>query len=154
MNTYAMAEIRHRVGISASAEEIYPLLTTDAGLSRWWTTDTEGAGEVGSVIRFRFGGDGPAFEVIELVPDRRVVWRHYGEMPPAWMDSEVSFDLEAADKQTFVNFRHYNWQRSDDFLAHCSTKWGIFMMSLKSSIETGRGQPYPDDVHIDFDETA
>jgi hypothetical protein len=26
------------------------------------------------------------------------------------------------------------------------------MMSIKSCIETGRGQPYPDDVHIDFDE--
>ena len=146
-----MAEIKHRVGISGSAQEIYQLLTTDAGLSKWWTTDTLGAGGPGSVIAFRFGDAGPDFEVIELVASRKVVWRHSGEMPAAWMGSEISFLLEETDKQTFVNFRHYNWQHSDDFLAHCSTKWGIFMMSIKSCIETGRGQPYPDDIHIDFD---
>jgi len=62
------------------------------------------------------------------------------------------FLLEETETQIFVNFSHYNWKQSDDFLAHCSTKWGVFMMSMKSCIETGRGQAYPDDVHIDFDE--
>jgi uncharacterized protein YndB with AHSA1/START domain len=146
-----MAEIKHRVGISGSAQEIYSLLTTDAGLAKWWTTDTHGAGAPGSIIAFRFGAGGPDFEVIELVTNRKVVWRHHGEMPPAWIGSEISFLLEESEKQTIVNFSHYNWQQSDDFLGHCSTKWGIFMMSLKSCIENGRGQPYPDDVHIDFD---
>ena len=147
-----MFEIRHRVGISGSAEEVYQLLTTDEGLARWWTTDTHGAGEPGSVIAFRFGDAGPDFEVVELVANRKVVWRHRGEMPPAWMGSEISFELEPGEKQTFVNFRHYNWAETSSFLAHCSTKWGVFMLSLKSSIETGRGQPFPDDIHIDFDE--
>ena len=147
-----MAEIRHRVGISGSAAEIYRLLTTDDGLGRWWTSDTSGAGDVGSIIHFVFGDDGPRFEVIELVTDKRVRWRHYGDMPPAWQGSEIMFELEPRENQTFVNFSHYNWNKADDFLAHCSTKWAVFMMSLKSCIETGRGQPYPDDVHIDFDE--
>jgi len=40
------------------------------------------------------------------------------------------------------------------FLAHCSTKWGVFMMSMKSCIETGMGQAYPNDVHIDFNEQS
>jgi hypothetical protein len=31
---------------------------------------------------------------------------------------------------------------------HCSTKWAIFLMSLKSLAETGRGQPSPGDVRI------
>ena len=152
MNTIGMAQIRHRVGISATAQDIYPLLTTDQGLARWWTTDTHGAGDVGSTIQFRFDGGGPDFEIIELIPNAKVVWRHSGEMPPAWKGSEISFQLEETETQTFVNFRHYNWQQADDFLAHCSTKWGLFMMSIKSCIETGRGYPYPDDVHIDFDE--
>ena len=147
-----MAEIKHRVGIRGSAAEVYEKLVTDEGLGQWWTTDTSGAGEVGSIIQFRFGGGGPDFEVIELVPDRLVRWRHHGEMPNAWMGSEILYELHQDDKQTIVNFAHYNWRVSDDFLAHCSTKWGVFLMSLKSCIETGQGQPYPDDVHIDFDE--
>jgi len=67
-----MAEIRHRVGIQGSAAQIYRLLTIDAGLSQCWTGDTEGASEVGSVIYFRFGDDGPRFAVTEPVIDRRV----------------------------------------------------------------------------------
>ena len=147
-----MAEIRHRVGIDCAPADVYRQLTTDAGLSAWWTSDTSGAGDIGSIVHFRFGNDGPRFEVIELVADRRVRWRHCGEIPEAWMGTEILFELEDDGKQTIVNFSHYNWQLADDFLAHCSTKWGIFMMSLKSSIEKGLGQPFPDDVHIDFDE--
>ena len=147
-----MAEIRHRVGIKGSAEAIYRLLTTDEGLARWWTTDTSGAGESGSIIHFRFGDDGPRFEVVELIANELVRWRHYGDLPGAWMGTEVSFRLVPDEQQTFVNFSHANWRQADEFLAHCSTKWAIFMMSLKAAIETGRGRPYPDDVHIDFDE--
>jgi uncharacterized protein YndB with AHSA1/START domain len=147
-----MAEIKHRVGIQGAADAIYRLLTTDEGLSKWWTTDTSGAGEPGSIIHFRFGDDGPRFEVVELISDRLVRWRHHGNMPVPWMGTEISFELAPDDRQTFVNFRHYNWRQADDFLAHCCTKWGVFMMSLKAAIENGRGRPFPDDVHIDFDE--
>ncbi len=147
-----MAEIRHRVGISGSAKDIYPLLTTDAGLAKWWTTDTRGAGGVGSVIEFRFDGTGPDFEVIELIPGQQVRWRLAGEMPEDWIGSEILFELHEDGKQTIVNFSHYNWKQSGEFLAHCSTKWAIFLMSLKSCIESGKGQPFPNDLHIDFDE--
>ena len=74
-----MAEINHRVGIGAAASEVYKALTTDEGLSTWWTTDTTGAGDVGSIIRFRFNGGGPDFEVAELQQDARVRWRHSGD---------------------------------------------------------------------------
>ncbi len=32
---------------------------------------------------------------------------------------------------------------------HCSTKWGVFLMSLKSLVETGKGAPDPNDVKLD-----
>ena len=88
-----MAEIRHRIGVKGSATDIYQLLTTDDGLSKWWTRDTRGAGDVGSVIEFRFAGAGPDFEVIELAPAKRVRWRHCGEVPNDWMGSEILFEL-------------------------------------------------------------
>ena len=147
-----MAEIRHRVGISGSAVDIYQLLSTDQGLSEWWTRDTRGAGEVGSTIQFRFGGDGPDFEVMELIPDRLVRWRHSGKIPTEWIGTEIVFELEQQNHQTILLFSHYNWKQSSSFLAHCSTKWCLFMMSIKCCIETGVGHPYPNDVHIDFDE--
>jgi len=146
-----MVDIIHRVGIAGPVSEIYAALTTNVGLSRWWTTDTSGAGGVGSVLRFRFGGGGPDFEVIELQTDSLVRWRHSGEMPEAWRGTEVSFQLTNDGSQTIVRFTHSSWKEASDFMAHCSTKWAVFMLSLKDAIETGNGRPYPDDVHIDHD---
>ena len=31
---------------------------------------------------------------------------------------------------------------------HCSTKWAVFLMSLKSLLESGIGNPEPRDVQI------
>ena len=32
---------------------------------------------------------------------------------------------------------------------HCGTRWAVFLMSLKSLVETGKGSPDPNDVKID-----
>ena len=36
----------------------------------------------------------------------------------------VSVWQEQLEHQTILLFSHYDWQDSDSFLAHCSTKWG------------------------------
>ena len=144
-----MHEITHRIGIKAAPEEIYQLLTTNNGLSKWWTNDVSGAAGVGSIIQFRFNGGGPDFAVSELIPNKLVRWQHSGDMPEAWMGTELVFNLQAEDDQTFLRFSHINWQSSTDFMAHCSTKWAVFMLSLKDYAETGKGRPFPNDIQID-----
>lgn len=147
-----MTDILHRIGVDSSSSKIYEALTTNEGLSRWWTTDTRGAGEVGSVIEFWFTDTCVRFEVVELQPGSLVRWKHTGDMPAGWIGTDVSFQLQTDDRQTIVLFAHANWHEPSDFMAHCSTKWATFLMSLKNAIETGHGSPFPDDVHIDHDE--
>jgi len=144
-----MTNINHRVGIDASPENIYRALTTTDGLASWWTNDTSGAGSVGSIIEFRFNGGGPDFEVTELIPNKVVRWRHSGSMPEAWMGTEILFRLETEENQTFISFTHSNWKESTDFMAHCSTKWAVFLLSLKDVLEKGIGKPFPNDIPID-----
>jgi hypothetical protein len=45
-------------------------------------------------------------------------------------------------------FAHAGWSEPVEFMNHCSTKWAIFLMSLKDLIETGTGAPHPYDVQI------
>ncbi|TCK18559.1 uncharacterized protein YndB with AHSA1/START domain [Thiogranum longum] len=148
-----MPNIIHRIGINCPPGKVFELLTTNEGLSKWWTTDTSGAGDVGSVIEFRFEGMGPDFEVIELQTDALVRWKHAGEMPGAWMGTEVSFQLSREGNQTWVLFLHSGWKEQSEFMGHCSTKWAVFLLSLKDAIETGKGKPFPNDIHIDHDES-
>jgi len=147
-----MPDILHKVGIRASASHVYNKLTTNEGLAQWWTTDTTGAGDIGSIIKFRFNGDGPDFEVADLLPDKLVKWKHSGSMPEDWMGTEVQFQLTFKNNQTYVLFSHSGWQAQSDFMGHCSLKWATFLMSLKDAIETGSGKPFPNDIHIDHDE--
>lgn len=144
-----MAEINHRVGIKAKPEKIYQALTTDSGLAAWWTTDTSGAGEVGSMIKFCFNDQALEFVVTELITNNLVRWQHAGTEPEAWTETEILFQLQDGGEQTFVRFTHSNWKEPSDFMAHCSTKWAVFLLSLKDVMETGKGKPFPHDTQID-----
>jgi uncharacterized protein YndB with AHSA1/START domain len=148
-----MADILHRVGIRAPMGEVYKALATREGPAAWWSTDTQGESEVGGTLRFRFSTPegkeigGFDMKVLELQPDRRVLWQVV-EGPAEWIGTKISFDLRQEGDYSIVLFKHQGWKEAAEFMHHCSTKWAIFLMSLKSLVETGKGQPSPDDVTI------
>lgn len=145
-----MPDILHRVGIKSSPpKDTYKALTTREGLSAWWTDDTKGQSKVGSALKFRFGERGGFdMKVLELKPNQRVVWQVV-DGPEEWIGTKVSFDLKPDGDYTIVLFKHEGWKQPVEFMHHCSTKWAIFLMSLKSLLETGKGAPYPNDVKLD-----
>lgn len=149
-----MADIIHRVGIKASPEKVYRALSTIEGLARWWTENTSGVTEVGQTITFQFrdpnGGIKGEFEmeVMKLEPSKRVQWKCVNG-PKEWVGPEITFDLKQENDITIVLFGHRNWKEVNEFTAHCSTKWAVFLMSLKDLIETGMGKPAPRDIKID-----
>ncbi len=143
-----MSDILHRVGIKSSTSEAYRALTTLQGLGGWWTTDTRGSCEVGGVIEFHFGTRGRIdMKVVETDPAGRVVWQVV-DGPADWIGNKVRFELKQEGEQTTLLFKHQGWQEQSEFMHHCSTKWASFLMSLKASVESGRGTPFPNDVHI------
>lgn len=145
--------IVHRVGIKAPVSKVYGALTSIDGLSGWWTCDTTGKPERGGHIAFRFrtaAGDeigGFGMDVLELAPDHAVRWR-VQDGPPEWIGTEIEFLLSEEDDCTIVHFGHRQWRADSEFMAHCSTKWATFLLSLRDFVETGRGQPAPHDVKI------
>lgn len=145
-----MADILHRIGIKTSSmEEVYKALTIRDGLAAWWTTSTTGTGDqIGNVIAFRFGQEGFDMKVVDLKSPDYVQWEVL-KGPEEWVGTTVSFHLHQEKEYIIVLFKHLNWKEPVEFMHHCSTKWAIFLMSLKSLIETGKGGPFPDDVKID-----
>ena len=144
-----MVEILHRIGATAAPEAVYDALTTRDGLAAWWTTDTTGEGTAGGTIRFRFGDTGGFdMKVLELHPGKRVLWEVV-DGPEEWIGTHVDWDLDQVDDYTIVLFKHEGWKEPVEFMHHCSTKWAVFLMSLKSLVETGKGAPDPHDVKID-----
>jgi uncharacterized protein YndB with AHSA1/START domain len=136
-----MVDILHKVGIkSSSLDDVYKALTTREGLSAWWTNDTQGEGKVGGVLQFRFGAGGFDMKVLELHPAKHVLWQVVDE-PEEWIGTKISWELKQEGDWTIVFFKHQGWKEPVEFMHHCSTKWGVFLLSLKSLLETGKGSP-------------
>jgi uncharacterized protein YndB with AHSA1/START domain len=147
-----MSDILHRVGIKSSLDKVYTALATREGAAAWWSNDTQGESKIGGVLKFTFVADGREIgvidvKVVELQPTQRVVWQVVAG-PAEWIDTKISFDLEQRGDWVIVLFKHAGWTEPNEFMHHCSTKWAIFMLSLKSLAETGKGAASPNDVQI------
>lgn len=144
-----MVDILHRIGVeSPTPDKVYNALTTVDGLADWWTADTKGTSEIGGRIEFRFPPVGGFdMEVIDLRPSKLVSWRVV-DGPEEWIGTTINWELRQSGDYTIVLFSHKGWKEPVEFMHHCSTKWGSFLMSLKSLVETGKGAPAPRDVQI------
>ncbi|GAB2645036.1 SRPBCC family protein [Kribbella swartbergensis] len=146
-----MVDILHRIGITASPDDVYRALSTIDGLAGWWTEDTRGDSGPGGVIQFRFAGapapGGFDMLVLDAKPAELVRWEVVAG-PDEWIGTQIRFDLSQADDYTIVLFRHEGWKEPVEFMYHCSTKWATFLLSLKQLLETGQGAPAPNDVRI------
>ncbi|HZV38772.1 MAG TPA: SRPBCC domain-containing protein [Pseudoxanthomonas sp.] len=144
-----MVDILHRVGIVSAPEAVHAALATRRGLSGWWTDEVEGEGAVGDTVHFQFGERGFFdMEVLEAEPGKRLLWRVV-DGPQEWIGTRVSWDLRREGDYTIVLLRHEGWKEPIEFMHHCSTKWAVFLLSLKALVETGKGMPFPHDVKID-----
>jgi uncharacterized protein YndB with AHSA1/START domain len=147
-----MADIIHRIGIKAPASKVYAAVATPQGVAGWWTRDTTATAERKLNARF-LRKDGTEvgrmdFALTKLVPDREVQWR-FDAGPDEWMPTTVTFVLAQDGDTTIVNFGHRNWNEPVEFMAHCSMKWAVFLLSLRQYVETGTGRPSPEDTKID-----
>ncbi len=139
-----MKSIYHRLLIEAPAEKVYEALTTQEGLSGWWTPDTKAKPEVNSISRFAFGPDYfKEMKITELTPFSSVKWlclKGYED----WVGTTLSFELQPHDKGTSLLLQHEGWKAYTPEVASCSYDWALFLRSLKFLCETGQGFPYPD----------
>ncbi|HEU5220313.1 MAG TPA: SRPBCC domain-containing protein [Gemmatimonadales bacterium] len=149
-----MVDIMHRIGIKAPAARVYEAVATAQGVAGWWTRDTTGTSQLGGTVHVMFRHqDGKEigkmdFEVTMLEPGREVHWRILAG-PPEWVGTDVTFQLTQEGDTTILLFGHRNWKEPVEFMAHCSMKWAVFLLSLRELVESGKGKPSPDDVKID-----
>lgn len=149
-----MVNIVHRIGIKAPASKVYEAVATAQGVAGWWSRDTTGPATLGGKVNARFlHPDGTEigsmdFEIAGLKPDQEARWR-FTDGPPEWIGTEATFQLTEDNGMTILVFGHRNWKEPVEFMAHCSMKWAVFLLSLRELVETGTGKPAPEDMKID-----
>jgi uncharacterized protein YndB with AHSA1/START domain len=142
-----MPDILHGVGIKSTLKKVFEAISTIEGISHWWVVDTSGNDKVGGNIRFRCEGGSFDFKVVQLKPNKLVKWKCL-KGPKEWIGTEMTFELKLEAGQVFVLFTHGGWKKPTEFMHHCSTKWAVFLLSLRDWVERGEGHPSPYDVKI------
>lgn len=137
-----MEHIRHLVTIQAPASKVFEAISTQQGLANWWTEQTVAKPEVGFVIDFRFGPEHhKQMRITGLEHNKSVTWQCVAG-DPEWMDTIISFELEAGEGKTVLRFAHNNWAEATDYFGSCNFHWGYFIQSLRLLCETGEGTPF------------
>src|SRR5215211_6165762 len=96
-----MPNIRHELFIGATAEHVYRAITSQEGLSAWWTS-TNAKPEPDSVAHFAFGPDYfKEMKITALTPSKQVNWTCIAGADE-WIGTNISFTLHADDKDTLL----------------------------------------------------
>ena len=166
-----MPNIHHAVLIAAPAEKIYNAITSQDGLSAWWTPNTVAKPQVDSTAHFPFGPNYfKEMKITELQPSKLVRWTCTAGADE-WIGTNLSFQLESGGKTALQNahpeitgqteqlqgeeatlliFHHDDWRDYTLMFAECSYTWGQFLRSLKLFCETGKGRPWPEQHKTGF----
>jgi hypothetical protein len=143
-----MVDITHRVGVKAPVSRLQAALSSAEGIAGWLARNTsDRSGTVETVFESPEGQEmGRIGYEIESGADR-VRW-NFISGPEEWVGTELTFDLSQQADYAVILFGHRNWRAASELMAHSSTKWATFLLSLKQYIETGIGEPSPHDRRV------
>ena len=139
-----MADIVEELTIEASPERVFNALTQQDKIACWWTDDLSVTPEVGSLAELRFsqGTFVIQFEVAELDNDKKVYWiTRQGPPTGHWVGTSVTWQLTPVHNGTQLVFNHDGFTQADRRYEITRGWWEHFLASLKSYLETGKGNP-------------
>jgi len=138
-----MASLYHGIEIEASLDKVFAAITSQNGLSSWWTADCKvPEPEVGSIVEFGFNGHSVVFKmrVDKVVPSKLVVWKCVGG-PKEWKGTGLRWEISKVKGGGELHFTHFNWKANDDHFRMCNSTWDELMYRLKDYAENGTTNP-------------
>jgi len=129
--------------------EVYAAIT--GHISDWWSNDLTGAAvRAGDSFAIAFGETRKTFEIMEAIPDKRVVWKcvkAYIDMSSLknkaeWVGTRMIWTLSATDQGVTLAFLHEGLNQSFECYSVCEAGWDMFLASLQAYLTTGKGTPF------------
>ena len=139
-----MESIVKELTIEASPERVWNAITQQEEIAGWWTNDLSVKPEVGSLAELRFnqGTLIIQFEIAELDKDKKVSWiTRQGPSTGHWVGTSVTWQLTPIENSTKLVFNHDGFAQAGRRFENTRSWWEHFLVSLKSYLETGKGNP-------------
>ncbi|MGB6393071.1 MAG: SRPBCC domain-containing protein [Candidatus Acidiferrales bacterium] len=139
-----MPEIRHAISIEAALAEVFPLISTGEGFTKWWAADvvavpqsaeTDSTQSTHGTIDIGFYNRKSVYrvELTRLSPPRQADWVCISGNE--WTGTRLAFALKENNPGTLLLFTHSGWAAESDYFVSCNTTWGGLLFRLKNIAE-------------------
>jgi hypothetical protein len=115
----------------------------------WWAKNFSGsAKKLNNVFTVRFGETFATFKLVEVVPDKKVVWLvtdcylHWINDKTEWNGTKIVFDISEKNSSTKIDMTHVGLVPESECYKECKKGWdGHIKESLCKLVTEGKGMP-------------
>jgi uncharacterized protein YndB with AHSA1/START domain len=134
------------ISVDQSPEDVFKAVNDPRG---WWSEGIEGTtDQLNAEWKYHFGDNHRSkMKTIELVPGKKIVWlveENYfknAKDQTEWVGNKITFDISRQGNKTQLVFTQFGLVPGYNCYKACEWAWtGFVQKSLKSLIETGKGQ--------------
>ncbi|REH01627.1 SRPBCC family protein [Flavobacterium aquicola] len=120
----------------------------------WWSEDIEGeTDQLGETFFYHYQDIHLCkIKLVEKIQDQKLVYQvlanefSFTQDKTEWVNTKMIFEISKEGEQTKVKLTHEGLTPKDECYNICNDAWtGFIQNSLKSLINTGKGQPNPKD---------
>lgn len=134
------------IKVNAAAKEAMKKISQ---VNLWWAKNFKGKAEkLNDAFSVHFGETFVNFQISELVPDKKVVWKvtdcnlHWIKAKKEWNGTEVVFEISQKNDSTQIDFTHIGLIPGVECYNDCDAGWtGHITKSLVHLINEGKGMP-------------
>ena len=144
-----MKKIVHFIGAKTTKEKMFHAISTPDGIKEWWASNANGTVKMGETLELIFTKLTVLnFKYEEIIPNNKLVLTCFNSFK-AWDKTQLVFEIEEKEGQVFLTLTHQNIPDDDvESLTYFTSKWTIYLLSLKQYLETGIGTPYPKELKL------
>jgi hypothetical protein len=133
--------------VDQSPEDVFADVNNVRG---WWSGELDGpTDKLGAEFTYRYQDlHRSTQKIMELVPDRKVVWHvlaaeiKFVKDKNEWNDTDVVFEIAKKGDKTELRFTHLGLVPAIECYGKCAGAWDFYINeSLRGLITTGKGDP-------------
>jgi Activator of Hsp90 ATPase homolog 1-like protein len=134
------------ITVNATAQEAFKSINS---VSKWWTEDLEGRSQkLNDEFTVHFGETFITMKIVELVPDKKIVWhvtdcyKHWLKDKKEWKDTRMNWEISTKKDATQITFTHIGLVPGLECYDGCENAWGQYINgSLFKLLTKGKGVP-------------
>jgi len=132
-----------------SAEEAFKKIYS---VGKWWTANFKGSAKnLNDIFTLRFGKNKFTFKVVEVVPNKKLVWLSTDCYMPwlkdktEWKNTKIVFEISEGENQTRIDLTHIGLVPGIECYNVCEAGWNqYFGESIPELLATGKGILFDD----------